>query len=119
MAPWPELENAQPTSEKHTVKADGDQSAKPEKGKETEKGKCPPPALGWPPLGRPQETQAWFLIPHGLSLLVWADDTGAPITKIELVPSHSTAALIEEPTEVEDPWDLPELKDTGIKWSGK
>ncbi|KAJ1061117.1 hypothetical protein K5549_012140 [Capra hircus] len=82
MAPWPELENAQPTSEKHTVKADGDQSAKPEKGKETEK-----------------------------------DDTGAPITKIELVPSHSTAALIEEPTEVEDPWDLPELKDTGIKWS--
>nr|XP_020727841.1 sodium-dependent phosphate transport protein 2B-like [Odocoileus virginianus texanus] len=84
MAPWPELENAQPTSEKYTVKADGEQSAKPEKGKETEK-----------------------------------DDTGAPITKIELVPSHSTAALIEEPTEVEDPWDLPELQDTGIKWSGK
>ncbi|XP_043727401.1 sodium-dependent phosphate transport protein 2B isoform X1 [Cervus elaphus] len=82
MAPWPELENAQPSSEKYTVKADGEQSAKPEKGKETEK-----------------------------------DDTGAPITKIELAPSHSTAALIEEPTEVEDPWDLPELKDTGIKWS--
>lgn len=61
------------------------------------------------------------LVPHSSwpSLLVWADDTGAPITKIELVPSHSTAALIEEPTEVEDPWDLPELKDTGIKWSGK
>ena len=50
---------------------------------------------------------------------MWADDTGAPITKIELVLSHSTAALIEEPTEVEDPWDLPELQDTGIKWSGK
>lgn len=26
-------------------------------------------------------------------------------------------ALIEEPTEVEDPWDLPELKHKGIKWS--
>ncbi|XP_007953472.1 sodium-dependent phosphate transport protein 2B [Orycteropus afer afer] len=42
-----------------------------------------------------------------------------PATKIELLPSYSTVALIEEPTEVEDPWDLPALQDTGIKWSGK
>ena len=41
------------------------------------------------------------------------------MTKIELQPSYSTVALIEEPTGVEDPWDLPELRDTGIKWSGK
>ena len=67
MAPWPELENGQPTSEKYTVKADGEQSAKPEKAKETEKGKCPTSSPGLAPLGRPQETQAWFLIPHGRS----------------------------------------------------
>lgn len=41
------------------------------------------------------------------------------MTKIELLPSNSTVALIEEPTQVADPWDLPELRDTGIKWSGK
>jgi hypothetical protein len=52
-------------------------------------------------------------------LLVWADDSGTPVPKIELLPSYYTATLIEEPTEVEDPWDLPELRDTGIKWSGK
>lgn len=69
MAPWPELENAQPTSEKYTVKADGEQSAKPEKGKETEKGKHPSSSPGLAPLARPQETWAWFLIPHGLFCL--------------------------------------------------
>lgn len=82
------------------------------------KVRAPPPALGWPPWEGPRRPRpgSSFLT---ASLLVWADDTGTPITKIELVPSHSTATLIEEPTEVEDPWDLPELKDTGLKWSGK
>lgn len=41
------------------------------------------------------------------------------MAKAELLPSYSTVALIEEPTQLEDPWDLPELRDTGIKWSGK
>lgn len=48
-----------------------------------------------------------------------AGDSGVPVTKIELLPSYSTATLIEEPAQVEDPWDLPELQDTGVKWSGK
>ncbi|XP_007168516.2 sodium-dependent phosphate transport protein 2B isoform X2 [Balaenoptera acutorostrata] len=47
------------------------------------------------------------------------NDTDTPVTKIELLPSYSTMALIEEPTAVEDPWNLPELQDMGIKWSGK
>ncbi|XP_004068374.1 sodium-dependent phosphate transport protein 2B [Oryzias latipes] len=34
----------------------------------------------------------------------------------DLSPSYSTMELVNEPRE-EDPWDLPELKDTGIKWS--
>uniref|UniRef100_A0A8C7XG10 Sodium-dependent phosphate transport protein 2B n=1 Tax=Oryzias sinensis TaxID=183150 RepID=A0A8C7XG10_9TELE len=34
----------------------------------------------------------------------------------DLSPSYSTLELVNEPRE-EDPWDLPELKDTGIKWS--
>ncbi|XP_060044616.1 sodium-dependent phosphate transport protein 2B-like [Erinaceus europaeus] len=47
-------------------------------------------------------------------------DTWEPVVKLELEePPHTTVAVSEEPTEVEDPWDLPELQDTGIKWSEK
>uniref|UniRef100_A0A8C7XC86 Sodium-dependent phosphate transport protein 2B n=1 Tax=Oryzias sinensis TaxID=183150 RepID=A0A8C7XC86_9TELE len=38
------------------------------------------------------------------------------IKDVDLSPSYSTLELVNEPRE-EDPWDLPELKDTGIKWS--
>uniref|UniRef100_A0A3Q4B0I4 Uncharacterized protein n=1 Tax=Mola mola TaxID=94237 RepID=A0A3Q4B0I4_MOLML len=37
------------------------------------------------------------------------------ITRVKASPAQSTMALIEE--EPEDPWDLPELKDTGVPWS--
>lgn len=30
-----------------------------------------------------------------------------------MAPALSTAALIED-----DPWDMPELQDTGVKWAG-
>lgn len=79
-------------------------------------------AADWPCVGTPGDSG---LVPHSSwpLLFVWADDTGTSITKIGLLPSRSTAALIEEPkeelTEVEDPWELPELKKKGIKWSGK
>ncbi|XP_024909949.1 sodium-dependent phosphate transport protein 2B-like [Cynoglossus semilaevis] len=33
-----------------------------------------------------------------------------------MLPSYSTVDLIDEISE-SDPWDLPELKDTGVKWS--
>ena len=78
-----------------------------------------PPLPAWAgPQGGPGDLG---LVPHCSwpLLLVWADDTGTPGTKIELQPSHSAMALVEEPPKVEDPWDLPELKNTGIKWSGK
>ncbi|MBZ3875178.1 Sodium-dependent phosphate transport protein 2B [Sciurus carolinensis] len=78
MAPWPELENAQPNPNKYIEGASTHQS----KGKETGE-----------------------------------NDGKGPAPKIELMPSYSTATLIEEPTKVEDPWDLPALQDTGIKWS--
>ncbi|XP_044197492.1 solute carrier family 34 member 2a [Thunnus albacares] len=32
-------------------------------------------------------------------------------------PAHSTVALIEREVKEADPWDLPELKDTGVPWS--
>ncbi|KAM3623869.1 uncharacterized protein V6R79_016489 [Siganus canaliculatus] len=35
--------------------------------------------------------------------------------EVKASPAHSTLALIEEDSE--DPWDLPELKDTGVPWS--
>lgn len=33
-----------------------------------------------------------------------------------VLPAYSTVDLVEEEPEA-DPWDLPELKDTGVKWS--
>lgn len=37
-----------------------------------------------------------------------------------LPPAYSTLVLVKENEEAsEDPWDLPELTDTGVKWSGK
>ncbi|CAK6953528.1 solute carrier family 34 member 2a [Scomber scombrus] len=32
-------------------------------------------------------------------------------------PAHSTVGLIEREQEETDPWDLPEMKDTGVPWS--
>ncbi|XP_018520590.1 solute carrier family 34 member 2a isoform X2 [Lates calcarifer] len=37
--------------------------------------------------------------------------------KVKASPAHSTVALIEEEQEDADPWDLPELQDTGVPWS--
>ncbi|KAG7228883.1 hypothetical protein INR49_008661, partial [Caranx melampygus] len=34
----------------------------------------------------------------------------------DMLPSYSTVDLVNEAPE-DDPWDLPELKDTGVKWS--
>lgn len=59
------------------------------------------------------------LIPHGLCYLFSANESGTPVAKIELLPAYSAVVLIEEHPEGTDPWDLPELQDTGIKWSGK
>lgn len=39
------------------------------------------------------------------------------VLEVKASPAQSTMALIEE--EPEDPWDLPELKDTGVPWSGE
>lgn len=39
--------------------------------------------------------------------------------KGEIQPAFSTVALIDETRpEEEDPWAMPELQDTGVKWSG-
>ncbi|XP_027691847.1 sodium-dependent phosphate transport protein 2B-like isoform X1 [Vombatus ursinus] len=45
------------------------------------------------------------------------DNAHSPVNKIELLPSYSTIALIEEPVEEQDPWDMPDITDSGIKWS--
>ncbi|KAM4603381.1 solute carrier family 34 member 2a [Polymixia lowei] len=34
-----------------------------------------------------------------------------------MAAAHSTVALIEGEPEEDDPWDLPQLKDTGVPWS--
>lgn len=36
---------------------------------------------------------------------------------VKASPAHSTVALIEQ--DDVDPWDLPELQDTGVPWSGE
>lgn len=37
----------------------------------------------------------------------------------KMPPPYSTLDLENEEPPEDDPWDLPELKDTGIKWSGE
>ncbi|XP_034566306.1 solute carrier family 34 member 2b [Notolabrus celidotus] len=36
---------------------------------------------------------------------------------IALPPAYSTVDLVNEDKDEDDPWDLPELKDTGVQWS--
>ncbi|XP_075399707.1 sodium-dependent phosphate transport protein 2B [Tenrec ecaudatus] len=43
--------------------------------------------------------------------------SGNPGPQIEFLPAYSTLTLVEDPSEVGDPWKLSELQDTGIKWS--
>lgn len=51
--------------------------------------------------------------------LQWMNSGFVFDVKVKASPAHSTMALIEEESEETDPWDLPELKDSGIPWSGK
>ncbi|XP_053273530.1 solute carrier family 34 member 2a [Pleuronectes platessa] len=44
------------------------------------------------------------------------DNQGNEKKEAQASPAHSTLALVEEPEDT-DPWDLPELKDSGIPWS--
>ncbi|XP_041840253.1 solute carrier family 34 member 2a [Melanotaenia boesemani] len=37
--------------------------------------------------------------------------------EVKASPSHSTMGLIEQESDDVDPWDLPEMKDTGVPWS--
>ncbi|KAG7257066.1 hypothetical protein CRUP_014487 [Coryphaenoides rupestris] len=49
-----------------------------------------------------------------------AYDSNDPKTKDPVLPAYSTQDLVQkdrDKEEEEDPWDLPELKDTGPKWS--
>ncbi|KAM4549491.1 sodium-dependent phosphate transport protein 2B-like [Odontesthes bonariensis] len=41
----------------------------------------------------------------------------APAKDKEIPPAYSTLDLVTDEAPEEDPWDLPELKDTGVKWS--
>ncbi|XP_076583281.1 sodium-dependent phosphate transport protein 2B-like [Chaetodon auriga] len=42
-----------------------------------------------------------------------------PTKDVDILPSYSTVDLVNEAPDPEEdnPWDLPELKDTGVKWS--
>uniref|UniRef100_A0A8D3E6Q1 Sodium-dependent phosphate transport protein 2B n=1 Tax=Scophthalmus maximus TaxID=52904 RepID=A0A8D3E6Q1_SCOMX len=35
----------------------------------------------------------------------------------DIPPAYSTVDLVNEDPDAQDPWNLPELKDTGVKWS--
>lgn len=46
------------------------------------------------------------------------NDDDVPTKGEQFPPYYSTVDLVhQEPEEENDPWDLPELKDTGVKWS--
>lgn len=58
------------------------------------------------------------------SLLIWdisaISYTEPNMSKDSVVlPAYSTVALVDNDPDACDPWDLPELKDMGPKWSGE
>uniref|UniRef100_A0A8C6NZP6 Solute carrier family 34 member 2a n=1 Tax=Nothobranchius furzeri TaxID=105023 RepID=A0A8C6NZP6_NOTFU len=56
--------------------------------------------------------------PQHFHLICVEGSTSSPkaqVTKPNL--AHSTVALVEPDSEERDPWDLPEIKDTGVPWS--
>uniref|UniRef100_A0A3Q1ECN1 Sodium-dependent phosphate transport protein 2B n=1 Tax=Acanthochromis polyacanthus TaxID=80966 RepID=A0A3Q1ECN1_9TELE len=46
-----------------------------------------------------------------------ARDDKAKANDSAILPAYSTVDLIKEEPEEVDPWELPELKDTGVKWA--
>uniref|UniRef100_A0A8C4ENT8 Sodium-dependent phosphate transport protein 2B n=1 Tax=Dicentrarchus labrax TaxID=13489 RepID=A0A8C4ENT8_DICLA len=44
-------------------------------------------------------------------------DDNKPTKDAAILPAYSTVDLVNQEPDEEDPWDLPELKDTGVKWS--
>ncbi|XP_071768922.1 sodium-dependent phosphate transport protein 2B [Centroberyx gerrardi] len=45
------------------------------------------------------------------------DDNNTPTKDAAILPAYSTVDLVDGDPDAADPWDLPELKDTGPKWS--
>uniref|UniRef100_UPI0037E81725 sodium-dependent phosphate transport protein 2B-like n=1 Tax=Semicossyphus pulcher TaxID=241346 RepID=UPI0037E81725 len=45
------------------------------------------------------------------------DDNTPPSKDTAILPAYSTVDLVNEDRDSDDPWDLPELTDTGVKWS--
>ncbi|XP_054646429.1 sodium-dependent phosphate transport protein 2B-like [Dunckerocampus dactyliophorus] len=45
------------------------------------------------------------------------EDKREEVKDAAILPSYSTVDLINEDPAQEDPWELPELKNTGVKWS--
>lgn len=41
------------------------------------------------------------------------------VLEVKVSPAQSTVTLIVEKPHDTDPWDLPELRDTGVPWSGE
>ena len=68
MAPWPELENAQPNPNKYMEGATSQKPTTPEKGKETNKSKC---CLSCPSLPSCEDPRRLWSDPycHGLRCL--------------------------------------------------
>ncbi|XP_062419421.1 solute carrier family 34 member 2b [Pungitius pungitius] len=45
------------------------------------------------------------------------DNDNGPAKDAGILPSYSTVDLVNGDPDEADPWDLPELRDTGVKWS--
>lgn len=63
----------------------------------------------------PRIIPASVLLLHSLTLPHALTSLGEKGSIKEVVPARSTMDLVDG----DDPWDLPDLKDTGIKWSGE
>ncbi|KAM7410425.1 hypothetical protein PAMA_001728 [Pampus argenteus] len=46
-----------------------------------------------------------------------SNDDNTPAKDSAILPAYSTVDLVKEAPDEDDPWNLPELIDTGVKWS--
>uniref|UniRef100_A0A8C3A064 Sodium-dependent phosphate transport protein 2B n=1 Tax=Cyclopterus lumpus TaxID=8103 RepID=A0A8C3A064_CYCLU len=44
-------------------------------------------------------------------------DNDAQVKDAAILPAYSTVDLVKQDPDAENPWDLPELKDLGVRWS--
>lgn len=116
MAPWPEVEKP----ETNNYIGDSSKQNQNMAGKEGENHKGNVLTLSYKKyIGLGDPWRRWKVMKQTFKCSISSGNVASLGNKGEIQPAFSTVALIDETRpEEEDPWALPELQDTGVKWSG-